>query len=195
MAYIRNGFRIMMVLAIVMLVCTAVEAPSYAGSRRIKTYYTGVDIVGKGLSEYTVRYCVTSYYLGRKNSYSKKREVGEIKNTSKKAATRTLSLSKTTSRTYSISASTIIPVKVLQNDVSATIGGALSFSNTITISAGASVPPGKSKSVYLQYKTSKDRYRYVIQKQVKSLYGQWRDKGKVSVKYNTCKTKVPVLVM
>ena len=195
MTNIRNGLRIILILTVVLLTCFVMQQDAYAKERKIKTYITGVDIVGKGFTEYTVRYCVKSYYLGKQVSYSRRREIGEIKNTSKKTATRSLSLSKSTSRAYSISVSTVIPAKMLQSDVSATIGGSLSFNNTITISASAPVPPGKSRSVYLQYKTSRDKYKYVVQKQIKSLYGKWRNQGKVTIKYNTCKTKVPVLVI
>ncbi len=183
-----------MLLAASAFILIAVS-PSYAGEKKIKTYYTGVDIVGTGLTGYTVRYRVKSYYLGRKISYSKRREVGEIKNTTNKPATKTLTLSKSTTRSYSISASTVIPKYVLQSDISATIGGSLSFNHTISISAGATVPPGRARSVYLQYKYSNDKYKYVVQKQVKSMYGKWKDRGKVKILYNTSKTKVPVLVI
>lgn len=195
MKYIRENSRIIVLVVIAAAIICASASASYAGERKIKTYYTGLDLVGTGLSECTVRYRVRSYYLGRKVTYSKKREVGEIKNTSNKEATKTLSLSKSTSRTFSISASTVIPKRVLQSDISATIGGSLSFNHTISISAGATVPPGKSRSVYLQYKTTKDRYKYVVQKQMKTMYGKWKNLGKLEVKYNTSTTKVPVLVI
>lgn len=195
MRTIRGNVRIMLLLAVALTCAVIAAAPVHAGEKKIKTYYTGIDLVGTGMNGYTIRYKVTSYYLGRQISYTRKREIGEIRNTTKKAATKTLSLSKSTTRTYSISASTVIPKRVLQNDISVTIGGSLSFNNTITISASASVPPGRSRSVFLQYKKSKDRYKYVVQKQTKSMYGKWKNLGKLELRYNTSTTKVPVLVI
>lgn len=196
MLKIRRGLQAAAVLAAALIMCAALSTVSAdAAEKKIKTYYTGVDIQGTGFTGYTIRYRVKSYYLGRRSTYSKKREVGEIKNSTSQAATKTLSLSRSTSRTYSISLSAVIPKYVLESDVSATIGGSLTFNNTITISAGATVPPHRSRSVYLQYKYSKDRYKYVVQKQIKKMYGKWKDIGKVSVKYNTSTTKVPVLVL
>ena len=195
MRYIRENSRILLLVVLAAAVIAASSSAAYAGERKIKTYYTGLDLVGTGLSECTIRYRVRSYYLGRKVTYSKRREVGEIRNTSRKEATKSLSLSRSTSRSYSISVSTVIPKQVLQSDISATIGGSLSFNNTISISASATVPPGCSRSVYLQYKYTQDRYKYVIQKQMKTMYGKWKDLGKLQVKYNTSKTKVPVLVI
>ena len=182
------------VLAVIFIVSFC-GTESHAASRRIRTYYTGIDLVGTGMNGYTVRYKVVSYYLGPKKTYSKKKEVGEIRNSTSKSATKTLSLSRSTSRTFSISVSTVIPKKVLESDVSATIGGSISYNNTITISAGATVPPRSSRSVYLQYKTTKDKYKYVVQKQIKKMYGNWRNLGKQKVRYNTETTKVPVLVI
>ena len=168
---------------------------SYAAEKKIKTYYTGIDVQGTGFTGYTIRYKLTSYYLGKKVTYSKKREIGEIRNFTSKKATKTLSVSRSTTRTYSISFSSVIPKSVVKQDINATIGGALSFSNTITISAGAEVPPHTSRSVYLQYKTTKNRYKYVAQKQIKPMFGKWRNIGKSFVKYNTSTTRVPALVL
>ena len=195
MRYIRENVRIVLLLAAAVLCIIAMAAPVHAGEKKIKTYYTGIDLVGTGMNGYTIRYKVVSYYLGRQIQYTRKREIGEIRNTTKKAATKSLSLSKSTTRTYSISASTVIPKRVLQSDITATIGGSLSFNNTISISASASVPPGRSRSVYLQYKKSRDKYKYVVQKQSKSMYGKWKNLGKLEVRYNTSTTKVPVLVI
>ena len=83
----------------------------------------------------------------------------------------------------------------MQSDISATIGGSLSFNYTISLSASASVPARKSRSVYLQYKTTTCKYKYVIQRQERKLYGKWKNKGKISVRGNTVITKVPVLVV
>lgn len=172
-----------------------VSGDTYAAEKKIKTYYTGIDMQGTGFTGYTIRHKVVSYYQWKKVSYSKKREVGEIRNNTGKKATKTLSVSRATTRTYSISLSAVIPKSVVKNDISATIGGSISFNNTITISAGTSVPAYSTKSVYLQYKTSKCRYRYVVQKQIKSMYGKWRNIGKPYTKYNISTTKVPVLVL
>ena len=195
MMYIRENVRIFLLLAAAAVIAITASSSGYAGAKKIKTYYTGIDIVGTGLTERTIRYRVRSYYLGRKVTYSKRREIGEIKNTTNKTATKSLSLSKSTSRTFSISTSAVIPKQVLQSDISATIGGSLTFNHTITISASAPVPPGRSRSVYLQYKYTKDRYKYVVQKQIKSLYGKWKNLGKIQIMHNTSKTKVPVLVI
>ncbi len=195
MRYVRGNYRVVLLLAFAAVLVMIAAPQVHAGEKKIKTYYTGIDLVGTGMNGYTMRYVVKSYYLGRQVSYTKKREVGEIRNTSRKAATKSLSLSRSTTRSYSISASTIIPKGVLQSDISATIGGSLTFNNTITISASAKVPARTSRSVYLQYKKSKDRYKYVIQMQTKSMYGKWKDRGKTEIRYNTSTTKVPVLVI
>lgn len=183
------------VISVIILMLPAVSSETHAADRKIKTYYTGLNIQGTGLTGYTIRFKVLSYYQWKKVSYSKKREVGEIVNNTGKKATKTLSLSRATTRTYSISLSSVIPKSVVKNDINATIGGSLAFNNTITISAGASVPAHSSRSVYLQYKTIKNRYKYVVQKQIKPMYGKWRNIGKSYVKYNTSTTKVPVLVV
>lgn len=187
--------RTIAVISVIILMLPAVSSETHAADRKIKTYYTGLNIQGTGLTGYTIRFKVLSYYQWKKVSYSKKREVGEIVNNTGKKATKTLSLSRATTRTYSISLSSVIPKSVVKNDINATIGGSLAFNNTITISAGASVPAHSSRSVYLQYKTIKNRYKYVVQKQIKPMYGKWRNIGKSYVKYNTSTTKVPVLVV
>ena len=193
--WLKTAAQILLTVSVLLIICSMWQADTYAAERKIKTYYTGYDLVGTGMNGYTVRYRVISYYRGRTSSYSKKHEVGEIRNNSGSTATKSLTLSRSTTRTYSISVSTVIPQHVLQSDVSATIGGSLSFNNTISISASASVPPRSSRSVYLQYKYSKDKYRYVVQKQIRKLYGKWKNLGKQTVRYNTSTTKVPVLVL
>ena len=183
------------VMCMAVLMTTASAVPSYAAEKKIHTYYTGLDVAGTGLSGYEIRYRVRSYYLGNEVKYSRKREIGAIRNHTDKPATKSLSISKSTTRTYSISVSTVIPKRVLQNDINATIGGSLSFNNTISISASAEVPAHKEKSVYLQYKYSRSRYKYVVQRQVRKIFGKWKNSGKLSVRYNTSTTKVPVLVL
>jgi len=187
---------ILVFLAVIcMITALSTHDRCYAAGKKIKTYYTGIDIQGTGFTGYTIRYKLTSYYLGKRVSYSKRREIGEIRNFTNKKATKTLSVSRATTRTCSISFSTVIPKDVVKRDINATIGGALSFSNTITISAGAEVPPHKSRSVYLQYKTTKNKYKYVAQKQIKPMYGKWKNIGKPFTRYNTSTTKVPALVL
>ena len=187
--------RVIALIGVIVFALPAVSAETHAADKKIKTYYTGLNIQGTGFTGYTIRYRVLSYYQWKKISYSKKREVGEIVNNTGKKATKTLSLSRSTTRTCSISFSTVIPKSVVKSDINATIGGSVSFNNTITISAGASVPAHSSRSVYLQYKTIKNRYKYVVQKQIKPMYGKWKNVGKKYVKYNTSTTKIPVLVV
>ena len=192
----KVSFRTILIILAACIITVFFQGESgYAAGKKIKTYYTGIDIQGTGFTGYTIRYKLVSYYLGKKISYSRKREIGEIRNFTDKEATKTLSVSRATTRNCSISFSSVIPKSVVKQDINATIGGALSFSNTITISAGAAVPPHRSRSVYLQYKTTKNRYKYVAQKQIKSMYGKWRNIGKIFIKYNTSSTKVPALVL
>ena len=195
MDYMRNKGRLLTVLLLIMLLIGMFMVSDAFGAQKIHTYYTGLDVVGTGLSQREERYRVYSYMLSKSIKYSKKREIGEIRNNTSRTATKSLSISKTTSRTFSLSVSSVIPKKVMQNDVSATIGGSLSFNYTISLSASASVPPKKSKSVFLQYKTTTCRYKYVIQRQERKLYGKWKNKGKTTTKSNTVITKVPVLVV
>ena len=182
------------IVALAFLFCLT-GLDTYGAQKKIRTYYTGLDVVGTGLSQREERYCVGSYLVSKTVKYSKKREVGEIRNNTSKTATKSLSLSRSTSRTFSLSASTVIPKQVMQSDISATIGGSLSFNYTISLSASASVPARKSRSVYLQYKTTTCKYKYVIQRQERKLYGKWKNKGKISARGNTVITKVPVLVV
>ena len=195
MTDIRRGTRIALIAAVLLALAFSAALPAHAAERKIHTYYTGVDLIGTGFTGYEVRYKVVSYYLGKYVRYSRKREIGEIRNNSSHPATKTMSLSKATTRTFSISVSTVIPKKVLQNDINATIGGSLSFNNTISISASATVPAKSERSVYLQYKFSDNKYRYVIQKQTRKMFGKWKNKGSIYKRYNTSTTKVPVLVV
>ena len=195
MAEIKKGERTALIMTLVLVMVFSAAVPSHAKERKIHTYYTGLNTVGTGLCGYTMRYRVRSYYLGKNVSYSKKREIGVVKNNTNRPATKSLSLSKSTSRTFSMSVSAAIPKKVLESDISATIGGALSYNNTITISASAEVDPHDEKSVYLRYKYSKSKYKYVVQRQIKKMYGTWKNYGKPYTKYNTSTTKVPVLVL
>ena len=195
MMTLRRGSGFAAALCAAAFIMAALTGQSYAAEKKIHTYYTGLDVAGTGLSGYEIRYRVRSYYLGDEVKYSKKREIGAIRNYTDRPATKSLSISKSTTRTYSISASTIIPKRVLQNDINATIGGSLSFNNTISISASAEVPAHQEKSVYLQYKYSRSRYKYVVQRQVRKLFGKWKNSGKLSIRHNTSTTKVPVLVL
>ena len=51
MRYIRENSRILLLVVLAAAVIAASSSAAYAGERKIKTYYTGLDLVGTGLSE------------------------------------------------------------------------------------------------------------------------------------------------
>ena len=73
-----------------------------------------------GTITYATRTKVTSSVYSKKTTYTEKEKVSSVKNTSKYEATKSASLTDTTSRTYSFSASADIPLSCLKDDVKAT---------------------------------------------------------------------------
>ena len=194
----RRGSYIKAVCLALIVILIAAALPdaenTSAKERKLKVYYTNYGLVG-GIMVYRTRKKVTSYLTQKWTKYGKKREVGEITNSTKKTASRGLTVSESTTRTISLSASTTIPKAVLKNDVSITIGGSLSFNKTISVSVQAKVPPRSSRSVYLRYKRSKAKYKYVVQPQKMNTLGKWVNTGKKYTRYNTVTTRVPSLIV
>lgn len=181
------------ILAIVTIFVGA-AMPTSASAYSKQTYYTNYGCTW-GTMSYATRTKVTSTVVSTNTSYTSKQKVGSVKNTSKYTAKKTFTISKTSSRSYSFSASADVPVKLLKNDVKLTIGGSLTFSETLTLSAMVDVPAKTTSPVYLRYEKESIKYKYVCQKQQQDIYGKWRNVGKSYTKYATVTTSVPEIIV
>ena len=172
------------ILALTLIFSVAVNdvQPSYAYS---KVYYNNYGVTD-GIVCYTTRTKVVSKLTTKRITYTKKKKIGQVKNTGKKAATKSISFSENRTRTFNFSVSADVPIKCLKQDVKATLGGALSYSKTVTISTSA---------VYMRYEKEVATYMYTCQDQQQDIGGNWYNKGKPYVKYATVTTKVPELIV
>lgn len=164
-------------------------------SVKAATYYTNEGVTG-GFIPYNTRTKVISSIYFDKTTNTKKESVGVFDNTkSKKNATMTVSFSKSKTRGYTFSVSKDVPIKCLKDDVKATIGGKIDFSETISISGSKVIPPKKKGTAYFYYEKRVVKYKYVCQYQQKNIHGKWCNKGKTFTKYATVTTKVPAITI
>lgn len=175
-------------VTICMISMFVTSEPVYAAT----VHYGDYGITG-GIMCYSTRVKYTQTSCTSTTTKGSKTKVATIENTGSTKATKSITLSETTSRSYSVSAN--IPLDIIKADVKATIGGSVSYSKTISVSASAEVPKKSSSSVYLRYDTTTTTYTYTCQKQQQNIYGEWINVGKTYTKTLKVVTKVPVLTV
>ena len=84
-----------------------------------------------------------------------------------------------------------ITKEILGLEVSATIGGEISYSQTRSISSTANIPGGKVGVAYLRDKIRTTKYRHVVQRQKTDIKGNWVNVGSEKTSYSTVTTKTP----
>lgn len=180
--------RIVLVAFFIMLFVAATPISSSA-----KTYYTNKGVTN-GLMSYPTRTKVTSSLESKTSTNTKEKKVGGLDNTSSKTSTNmTVNYTASKSRTYSFSATSDVPLNCLKSDVKVTLGGSISFAESISLSVSQKVPAKKKGEVYLYYEKESAKFKYVCQKQQKNISGVWCNKGSAYTKYGTITTKVPWL--
>lgn len=136
---------------------------------------------------------VKTYSEGKDVTKGKKSVLGSVTNTKKKKCQMTGTYTKTRSRSYSVG--TNIELPILENAVTLTIGGSLSFSESITLSATVTVPKKSTYTFYYRVNTRKDKYKHLVQKQRSSVTGKWNDFGSEFTRYSTITTKTPEIIV
>ena len=143
-----------------------------------------------GFIPYKLRDKVNTIKTQDSVSYSQYREQGSHSNKANKATQSfTFSYSVTNTRTFSMGAG--ITKEILGLEVSATIGGEISYSQTRSISSTANIPGGKVGVAYLRDKIRTTKYRHVVQRQKTDIKGNWVNVGSETTSYSTVTTKTP----
>ena len=145
------------------------------------------------------RNVITTTFLGNEDSLSAKTDLITIDNTGSNVNfEHTYSFSQTVSRSMTASAS--IGAGILGVEVKATLEGQTSYSRTETFQYKVVIPPKKTGRVFSQVKTTKSKFRHVIQPQVKE-FGEktWKKDpnpaAPMKIEYSYVYTKSPVFGM
>lgn len=162
-----------------------------ATSKCLSTDYTNYKDVG-GIFCYTIREKVKTYHDSYKTTKGKLLVLGTVTNTKKKKCKMTGTYSKTRSRTYSIAAKT--PTNILKKVVDISIGGALTYSQTVTLSATVTVKGKSAYTFYYRVNTRTDKYKHVVQKQ-SNKFGAYKNEGAEFKRYSNVYSKTPEIIV
>ncbi len=138
------------------------------------------------------RFKIKTSLKSTKSTNESKVAEGKLTNTSKKAATGTLSRTKTKTSTYSLSFS--IPKTALKTEVTASIGGALSYSTSTTISISGTIPAKSSRTVYSRDVKKVYTYNHDRQLQHYTKKKGWYNSGKSKTYTSKVTRKFPELI-
>lgn len=163
-----------------------------AASTFVGTDYTNYGITG-GIVCYSTRERVKTYFASANVTYGKTLLLGTVTNTTGRKATMTGTYSKNRTRIYTISAK--IPTSILKKAIDVTIGGSLSYSESVTLSASASVKKYSSHNFYYRVNTQVATYRHVVQKQQQNISGDWNNKGNAKTRYSYVTSTAPEIIV
>ena len=153
------------------------------------TQYIDRGVTG-GIVPHQLRDRVVTTKESQSTSYSNWVEKGSHSNLNNNSPqTFTYSYSETNSRTFSMGAG--INKEILGLEVSASIGGSLSWSKTDTLSGSANVPGKRVAHAYIRKKIITAKFKHVIQRQSTDVTGKWVNSGSQKTSYSTVKTTTP----
>ncbi len=179
------------VLFFMSLFCSCVLQTS-ANAKYLSTKYQHYSLP-TGIMCSQTRERVKTYSEGKEITKGYKSVLGSVTNTKKKKCKMTGTYTKTRSRSYSVGGNIELPI--LENAVNLTIGGSLSFSESITLSATVTVPKKSTYTFYYRVNTRKDKYKHLVQKQRSSVTGKWNSYGSQFTRYSTITTKTPEIIV
>lgn len=158
------------------------------------TYYSDeYQRTPNGITMYRNKYVTT--YLGSSTNLGTRQILGTLTNTENVGKNMSGTYSETTNRTYSLSFS--VPLKVLEQAVSATIGNSVSYSRTVSLTGSMYVKAKSSANLYFRKNTQISMYTTVDQ--VQSCIGggsggNWENNGSSSTYNSSVSTLYPELI-
>lgn len=175
------------------LIFGIIPSNTISASTYVSTDYINETKQGNMLVHYS-RDKVTTYYEGVSSvSYSTKQPLGSVTNTHSTPQVMGGSYSKTRSRTFSLSAK--VTKNILKHAVDLTIGGSLTYSETVTLSASYNIPGNTTHTFYYQMRTQTDKYKHIVQRQTKTLESNYSNYGSPSTSYSYVYSKSPHIVI